>query len=261
MNSATVFLWATLIFIFFKTLFDYQKYQLSAKYSNIILGIFSAMVFIFLYFNNIKLTEDEMVCGEKNIKVALIHTIIPFIFIYSLGIIILLVFPGWIRSFANTFGLSIVKMRGLGTTIQKWLGDKPTSNSNHEFNIMIERIYSDPDVLINELYIDDNIQFDTSNNIIHWPIFEKVHHNIKRSSQIDTPQTVEGTQSELNEVKRELVGYINMKTTIGQYIWGLLLSIITILVSRNSLLNESCYSGNTTEYDTKYKNYIKSKLG
>jgi hypothetical protein len=257
MNGTTIFFWGTLVFIFLKTLFDYKSYQLSAQYSHIILFIFSMLFFIFLFINNVKFTEDEMVCGKKDIKIALINTFIPYVFIYGLGIALLTIFPGWVRSFANTFGLSMVKMRGLGDTIEKWLGEKNTNSENKDFNIMIERIYSDPDVLINELYVDDAV-FDASNNI-SWSIFDMINKNIKNSSGSNVPLTPEELTKQ-NEIKRELIGFINIKNTIGQYIWVLLLSIITILTSRNALLNESCYNGNSTNFDTKYQDYIKSKL-
>lgn len=257
MNGATIFFWGTLVFMFLKTLFDYQSYALSAKYSYIILGIFSALFFVFLFINNVKFTEDEMVCGKKNMKIAFINTFIPYVFIYLLGIIILSIFPGWVRSFANTFGLSVVKMRGLGDTIEKWLGEKNSNSDNKDFTIMIERIYSDPDVLINELYVDD-AQFDESGNIT-WNVFDMVDRNIKGNGQQSTSITPE-EQAKKQEIKRELIGFINIKNTIGQYIWALLLSIITILTSRNALLNESCYDGSSTKYDSNYQNYIKTKL-
>lgn len=257
MNGTIIFFWITLVLIFLKTLFDYQCYKASAQYSNIILGIFSAFFFVFLYINNVKFTEDEMVCGKKNMKIAFIHTFIPYIFIYLLGIIILNIFPGWVRSFANTFGLSIVKMRGLGDTIEKWLGEKNTNSENKKFLILIERIYNDPDVLINELYVDD-AQFDESGNIT-WNVFEMVDRNIKGNGQQSDNITPE-EQKNKQKIKRELIGFINIKNTIGQYIWALLLSIITILTSRNALLNESCYDGNSSKYDSNYQNYIRSKL-
>jgi hypothetical protein len=225
MNGTSIFFWITLIFIFLKTLFDYQNFKISAKYSNIILAIFSSMFFIFLYINNLKFTEDEMICGKKNSQLAFIHTLIPFIFIYLLGTITLFIFPGWIRSFANTFGLTVVQMRGLGDTISKWLDNKPNPGDNKNYNIIIEKIYNDPDVIINELDID-NIQFDASDNI-QWEQFDSLQEYITEDN------VAKKNPEELNEIKRELVGYINIKNTIGQYIWVLLFSMITILKSKN----------------------------
>lgn len=245
MDSVITFFWITIIFTFLKTLWDFKSTN-SFKYTNVILFLFSIIFFIYLFVSNLAFTESEFVCGNRNNNVAFYHTVFPFSFIYLLGVIFLIIFPGWSRSFSNTFGLTLANMRGLGNTIKKWLGNKSNTN-NKDFKIMVERIYSDPTVIINELDTDDIIIKEDGS--IQWEQFEKLSQHIGINNNVS------------QETIKELIGYINIKNTVGQYIWILLLSLVTILVSRNSLLTESCYNTSRKSYDAKYEQYIKSKLG
>ena len=81
----------------------------------------------------------------------------------------------------------------------------------------MEKFYNDPDVLINEMQTDNN------------------------ESQIN--KILEPIGCQLNNTNNGyglLVKYIKIKETVGYAIWFLLLGLLTILTSQNSILSEEC---------------------
>ena len=59
------------------------------KNSTPILIFFSFIFFIYLLGFNIKLTENKLICGSTNTNVGFMATIFPYIFVYSLGILLI----------------------------------------------------------------------------------------------------------------------------------------------------------------------------
>jgi hypothetical protein len=62
----------------------------------------------------------------------------------------------------------------------------------------------------------------------------------------------------LNEIKKEILGFMTIKDNIATYLWLALFSSITILVSQNRILSETCSSDITS--DEKYQEYIATQL-
>lgn len=194
-----------------------------------------ALFFVFSYLTNLSATENKMICGVTNNKVAFFATLIPFVFVYLIGICLISIFPGWVRCFSNTFGSSFISFFGLECMIV----DKPTSPSSassHSITAQCNKLYEDykenPRILLNELEID------ASGNVLGLPFTDSSsnqHENINKFKQ-----------------------YIYSKETIGEGIWQLLLGIITILVSYNTLLSEKCNAFTIKKDD--FNKYLNDKL-
>ena len=202
------------------------------------------------------LTKDEMICGKQNERLAFYATVFPYVFIYMLGMMIIYLFPGWLRSFSNTFGLSVVRMCGYDGTVQEIFkrpkegppsGSTSTSTGKTDMQIL-DQLYNNPDTFINELDLQE-VRFESGDGdgpeSIKWDTLDNL-----KSIGIQTPID--------EEKKRELIGYMNIKDSVATYIWVGILSTLTILVSQNRLLAENCTSN--IENTTEFQNYLATQL-
>ena len=205
-------------------------------------SIYIIFFFLILLFDNLSVTENDLICGKKNYKAAFYSTFIPFIFIYVIGVLFITIFPGWVRCFSNTFGSSILNIIGLEASITKKLlpsnADEisGTTGSNTEREL-VRLFKNNPKIILNELEIHDN-RVDTES-------LKSILGNI--------PRDIDPEESTVL-----LKQYIITKESIGEGIWNLLLGIITIMMSYNTILSEKC---NAFENDNdKFKKYITDKF-
>ena len=208
--------------------------------NNIYWGFVSVIFFIYLLLWNFTLVNHEIACNGPNGYVAIYSTIMPFAFIFILGGSIINLFPGWLRSFSNTFGLTFVQLCGYTLYDQdpdnqsESIIIKKSSAPNQDIETAVKKFYNDPDVLINEMQIDND------------------------ESQINEILNSIGCQLNNNNGYDLLVKYIKIKETVGYAIWFLLLGLLTILTSQNSILSEEC-NKNVSD-DKTFKKYISSEL-
>jgi hypothetical protein len=222
-STISIYLWCLFIFIVIKCIID-SNIQYSEITNISFLMLFSLSFFFYLLGTNITLTSNELVCnGKKNDQLGFYATIFPYIFVYVIGMVLVHIFPGWLRSFSNTFGLTIVRMCGYENTVK----------SIFKKDNAIKEIYDDPDIFINELRLDDENLLDTINEIT----------KIQNISNKDIEQ---------------LKQFMNIKETIGTYIWVGIFSLITILISHNYMLSENCNSN--IENEDKFQKYLATQL-
>ena len=314
-----IFILIMFIFVLIKCIIDYYYIQ-SYKSDFGILIVFSLFLFFYIFVNNLVLTKNKIICGSKNQNIAFFSTLFPFVFIYVIGVVMITILPGWVRSFSNTFGLSVAKLCGM-TTLTDYLFSNQNKMStinqkegDYEFRKMVEKVYEDPDTILNELSLDD-IRFDKDNpnEIESWVTFDSIIANYvpdlkekqilkgpeqekiddslqqgngglvgqaKREAQKEVKQRAEKAAAsvlnpnhkggsdeveqdslnniKINDIKKGFVGLINIKNTVGKYLWVFIFSSFTILVSQNNLLSENCSKG--AEEDSEYKNYLADKL-
>lgn len=228
-NTIQIYWWTLLCFVIFKSAIDFYRSISMFNVQTIILVLFSVVFFVFLFAINIAYTENDFVCGKRNISLAVYSTIFPYIFIYMLGMLIIYIFPGWLRGFSNTFGLSIIRMCGFN--------EKDYLNPQENTDDMIKKIYENPTPLFNEIvdYPSDIFGNEIDDN---WPKIKDIE--IKK------------------EMKPKLLGYMLIKDNVAIYIWVALLSSITILVSENRLLSETCNPDPGD--DTNFQKYLATQL-
>jgi hypothetical protein len=236
-GTMTVFAIAMPIFVLIKTFLLYKSVDETkrAHHLKIIFTFLTlAIYFLFSYFTILSATGEEIICGEYKYKIAFYATIIPFIFIYSIGIFLISIFPGWVRCFSNTFGSSILSL-GLQSTIINKLNEPqgPSSDSSSR----IRQLYSnDPKILLNEIEFDSNGNL--SSNVIN--AYKELGITIENENDND-------------EIKNMFKQYIYCKDSIGEGIWHFLLGIISILSSYNIILAENCNTFTVTKDNFKKK--------
>lgn len=234
-NMISLHLWILFSFGIIKCfVFDTQIKDMH-KYTTIVVVLFSVYFFIYLWFWNSYLTRNEIICGNYDFNVAAYSTIVPYLFVYGLGMLLVQQFPGWIRSFSNTFGLTFIRMGGYDEFIKDYVNYSKSTHeeSQGEVSDIYKRIYENPTIFINELELDD----------------EAVFMNHLRQVKFDTSDP-----KKINNLKK----FINMKNSIGTFIWMALFSIITILTSQNTLLSQNC-SKKIVEQKS-FNDYINTQL-
>jgi hypothetical protein len=187
--------------------------------------IISVLFFLYLMGWNIYLTSNEIVCGETGIILGVQATIFPFVFIYGLGIFLLEMFPGWLRSFANTHGTFIAEHCGLSLDEKLF---KILSNEDSQSEIL-KKVYNDKSILLNELHKENyNEAFENNKEI-----FQPGALNV-------------------------LYKYVTIKESFARFLWVIFLGSITLMVSQNALLNENC--SKKIEDRGEFKDYLESQL-
>jgi hypothetical protein len=232
---------------FFLVIFaGYSYYKF--KKNGVLSGGINFMFFIVLitgeYFINLAMSKD--ICGFDQEKTALIATLLPWILVIGVLKAALIVFPGWLTPFSNTFGYIFVSvvtdLKDVFNAIltpqfdlappkdgQKGGGDStgglqdsadvPEDNVKNKRDIgrALEQIYTDQSILLNELSLDNLDRF--------WDSF-------KESRLIRTSAKIE----DLEKIRK----FLMMKTIVGEFVWLVLCGLLIVSISYNYLLNMGC---------------------
>ena len=288
--------WFLFIFVVFKCLLDFNKPD-TFEYRNYILCLFSTIFFIFLLSYNIAYTKQDFICGTQNTSLAFYATLFPYVFIYVLGMLFISVFPGWLRSFSNTFGLTLIRFCGYQTTVEKFRGAIRSDGGEMHGGQMPNLVYpqgnglnsntysSRTSVSSNATLFNDDSRTTRNTQQNHQDSYSMAINNIYNDpdtfiNELEFPDEMQinedGTMNsenwrqlnsilknstdkgKKNEIARDLLGYIAMKDTIATYIWVGLLSTITILVGQNRLLGETCNADIVD--DSKFQQYLATQL-
>jgi len=190
--SLSVFFWLSGVYI-------YLKYNLNlSPYMNI---IFLVLITIIMYFINMSIMQTK--CSSSNTTV-FSATLFPWILIFGSMMAVLNYFPEWKTPFSNTFGYLVTKFAGGTQALKNILNnDAP-----------LEKIYSDPSLLIN--------QFTTIN-------FQNklAEYNIEYSQ----------------EKSKSILAFYNMikiKEHVSEWIWYILTASMAITTSYTMIMNSPC---------------------
>jgi hypothetical protein len=199
---------------------------------------------------NTAATSNKLVCDETNPGSAAFFTLVPWILILGVGNTIIHYFPGWLRVFANSFGMWFayhLKETDFTTTES----DIATS-TDEEYKQLYRKIVLNPKSIINE--IDFVNKSDTKITEIYNQL-EKINPTIfgklletdpsKGVIFIKEVKNKEGTEIITPAVKitnraDNIIKTIKKKNKIGVLIWNILLGVVASMISTNSLINSGC---------------------
>lgn len=169
---------------------------------------FISFVFVSQFFLNYMATSQ--LCGKGQPKIALLNTFIPWLFIFGSIVFLLEMFPGWKSPFSNTFGYLVVVLMGINGIFLEMM---PKGSSNK----MIEAIYNDKSILINE-FTPSNFQ----------DLYEK---NLREG--IFT--------SDAKKYKTQFLNMVRLKDYVAEFVWYVLAGGLIIAISYNSMSGAKCF--------------------
>jgi len=236
---------------FFLVVFGGYCYYKFTKHGILSAGItflFFLVLLIGEYFINLAMSKD--VCGFDQTKTALWATVLPWFIVLGALKAALVVFPGWLSPFSNTFGYIFVsvatdlkdvfnniltpqfdlapKPAGGGGGGQTGGGDGGSAESStdipkddvankRDIGRALEQIYTDQSILLNELNLDNLDRF--------WDSF-KESRLLRASAQVE----------DLDKIRKFLL----MKNIVGEFVWLVLCGLLVVSISYNYILNIGC---------------------
>ncbi len=232
--------------------YSYYKHSKKGVLSGGILFLFFLVLITGEYFINLAMSKD--ICGFDQEKTALIATVLPWFLVLGVLKAALIVFPGWLTPFSNTFGyifVSVVtdlkdvfnniltpqfdlapesqKGTGAGQSGGAGAGDNTGSlqdsadipadeiKNKRDIGRALEQIYTDQSILLNELNLDNLDRF--------WDSF-KESRLIRPSAKVD----------DLEKIRTFLI----MKSIVGEFVWLVLCGLLVVSISYNYILNMGC---------------------
>jgi hypothetical protein len=223
--------------------YSYYKFKKNGVLSAGVNFMFFLVLIMGEYFINLAMSKD--ICGFDQEKTALIATVMPWFIVLGVLKAALIVFPGWLTPFSNTFGYIFVsaatdlkevfgniltpqfdlapkepqKGGGDSTGGLQDSADVPEDNIKNKQDIgrALEQIYTDQAILLNELSLDNLDRF--------WDSF-KESRLIRPSAKVD----------DLEKIRK----FLMMKTVVGEFVWLVLCGMLVVSISYNYLLNMGC---------------------
>lgn len=225
--------------------YAYYKYTKNGVLSGGITALFFLVLIIGEYFINLAMSKD--ICGFDQEKTALVATVLPWFIVLGVLKAALIVFPGWLTPFSNTFGYMFVSAAtdlkdvfnailtpqfDLAPEAQKGAPQKGGSDgglqdsadipkddikNKRDIGRALEQIYTDQSIILNELGLDNLDRF--------WDSF-KESRLIRPSAKVE----------DLEKIRK----FLMMKTIVGEFVWLVLCGLLVVSISYNYLLNMGC---------------------
>lgn len=210
-TSATSFMF----FFIITAIYTVIKTKVKKEHKTIWLLVYLFLVIIVEFFLNLSLTN--YMCGSNNFGLALSVTAIPWILIFGIINIMLIMFPGWLSPFSNTFGYLAAKLSGVNSLVEDLL--KEPKNANNNIKETLDYLYTDKALFVNEL-TETNID-DMWGKMTAGGLFKENISNEK-------------------EKKDELISIVRLKTSIAEFIWYILSGALVTSISYNYIINATC---------------------
>jgi hypothetical protein len=238
MNSTNVVNASIVSYISFTFLFFVLKFRYFSKTSYYWILIFLILSCALQVGQNINLTSSPELCGKPDLSLALYSTLIPWILVFTMFTLLLMIAPGWLRVFSNTFGVSAAEAYGIKGHINAVLQKPVQPGTDPALLQMLERIYLDQMSLVIELEIDDVVEepftFPAINRLVELKIIQPI-----------PPEKLESLKGLYNSLV--------LKDTVGFFFWFILIGVFCILVSTMTLISSGCTPRIGSSYDTIFK--------
>lgn len=208
---------------------DYVQYTSA---NNVRLVIYFLLVVLTQFGLNTGIIMNK--CGgsvQNNIGYAFIMTFIPWIFIFGILIVVLIVFPGFKSAFSNVVGYFAVSGRAnniltellentdLSKTINDATGDSDKKNSLKNAAEAIIKLCGNMSILINQIV--------PSNFNEYWAMLTPL---MKEKYQ----------QNDVLILKQELLDTVVMRDNIGEALWYVYTAVLLISITQYNIATKKC---------------------
>ena len=250
--SILFFFIITTIYFILKLVTLPDDYKKSTGSTNIVwLSIYILLLVAGNYFINLS-TTNAMCGGTPQWGTSFIVTIVPYLLIFGVINIILILFPGWLTPFSNTIGYLAANLGGLtelfnDKILNVQLKDNLEQGSDNDIQVgkALQHIYGNKSLLINEIPREGDSEDQKRES------FEKFYSAMERN-EIFKKQDNDGDE---NRIKTQLYNLLTRKDIVAEYVWNLLTGLLVTSVSYNYIVNVGCdYSAK--QMKNSYKEYI-----
>lgn len=229
------------LFALITSIYFILRYYISDSKQQLILSfIYGITILIMMYFINLDITKN--ICGSPQVGTSILVTALPWGVVFGGLVGLLIVFPGWLSPFSNTFGYLAAKLSGVNSLFDKILKPKFTSGKT-PFNEKIaaealQQIYDDKSLLINQITLEN---FDT-----FWS--RMTNANLFNKNAID--------------FKEQLRNLVRLKNLVAYYVWYLLSGALITSMSYNYIVGVGCQKSakQMQALHNKYENEQKALL-
>jgi hypothetical protein len=205
----------TLYFVLSYLLCKPSRGAKSQSYGLMLSVCYYLMVLFGQYIINLS-TTASLCNGVYQYMNAAYITLVPWVLIFGILNLMLLIFPGWLTPFSNTFGYGMTVMLGIKKVIRNVFKDPGTvSGQSDKATEALNYIYGNQSLLVNEITMENFEQFLGS-----------------MSKLLKT-----GAESKEVVVLKDL---IYLKELVAQYSWFVLTGSLVISVATNSIINAGC---------------------
>ncbi len=232
-----------------------------------IMNIISLCIYIFLlivgnYFINMS-TTTALCGGTPQWGTTFIITLMPWVLIFAVINMILIIYPGWLTPFSNTLGYFGAKMAGLNELFDNILQpydeikelEEKDNKGDIEIAKALQQIYGNETLLINQIPRAGKNEDEQINNFKDFiKSMAKVGIFRKEFKNIDPDK---GADPEIQPMILQLYNLLKIKDIIAEYIWYLLSGFLVTSISYNYIVNVGC-SYSAKQMKTEYDEYIKT---
>lgn len=250
--SILFFFIITTIYFILKLVTLPDDYNKSTGSTNIVwLSIYILLLVAGNYFINLS-TTNAMCGGTPQWGTSFIVTIVPYLLIFGVINIILILFPGWLTPFSNTIGYLAANLGGLNDLfndeiLNVQLKDDKGGGSESDIQVgkALQHIYGNKSLLINEIPREGDSEDQKRTS------FEQFYSAMERN-KIFKKLNKDGDE---NRIKTQLYNLLTIKDIVAEYVWNLLTGLLVTSVSYNYIVNVGCdYSAK--QMKNSYKEYL-----
>lgn len=194
----------------------------SASKQSFIWGIaYFCVLMLGMYYGNVAITQKT--CQVPQIKTAILVTVVPWVLVFMVMALMLMVFPGWLTPFSNTIGYLFAKLSGVDDVLKRILAEKYDNPSIKDTDpaivSTINQIYSNKSLLVNQITEDNFLGF--WNKMKDAGLFKEMGDDEK------------SLQSKLYQIVR-------LKNIIAKLCWALLTGGFTTSISKSYISDVEC---------------------
>ena len=193
---------------------------------SMVFGLLTVIVILWSQFSINLAATGEHCSGDVQLYNAIVYTLVPNLIFGGTVYILLNKFPGWKAPFSNTIGYLIASMFGIRSTFNKML-----KTSENQGNDVINKIYNDPSMLINELQPDapTTVRYDSD--------FDTEFKRLAKAN-IFKPGW--------EKYAKKLYNLVVIKDMVSSIVWYFLTSSLIIATSFNGIMNINCVRSKAT---------------
>ena len=258
-NIVTFLLTTLLYYITLKPALPYSIYNNKEKYKKYVsdnymyLAIYVLLIIIIQFMVNTSIVASN--CGgniTENIGVAGVLTFLPWILIFGVLVIILIIYPGFKSAFADVIGYYYVSSHAsklltellVNKDIEKKILDDPnmTPQKKEELETAADaiiKICGNTSILINQIV--------PSNFEQYWGILKPL---MKDKYLVESPET--------DKMKNDLFELVVTRDNVGEAMWYIYTGLLLTSIVQLKITNRGC-SSNPKTMEANYQKFLKQE--